>query len=159
MIRTPKYTDAAEMVALLGDAHTRSVYAGRLDFDEGEANRIICSAIQRHGFKSASGTWAQVACKDDRILGMIVGALQPVYLVHKQLCATDLFFVTAKGCPVRDAVALMDSFVQWGKAHPKVVEIQCGATGVMGSETAAAKILSRLGLEPFGSIHRMEVTR
>jgi hypothetical protein len=159
MIRPPKsFADALSIVEVLKWAHENSVYS-KLTFDELEANRLICQAIQRHGFKSRAASFVHVSEVEGKVEGFIIGALTPVYHCHKEVGASDLYWITTPKCPVRDRVGLMLAMVDWAKAHPHVVEITSATSGAMKGAEGAAKILGKLGFEPFGSIYRMEVGR
>lgn len=157
MLRTTKgFADAPGILDVLRWGHEHSVYAKRT-FHEAEANRIICQAIQRNGFTSPAGTFVMVSEVEGEIQGFIIGVLQPVYHVHTELGATDLFWIARPKCPARDRVGLMLGLVDWAKAHPKCVEITAAASDAMGGAEKATKILEKLGFERSGSIFRMEV--
>jgi hypothetical protein len=157
MLRGPKsFADAVGILDVLRAAHASSVYK-HLSFDEKEANRVICQAIQRHGFKTPAGTFVQVSEVAGKIEGFIIGMLHSVYHCHLEMAATDLWWITTPQCPVRERVGLMMTMVDWARAHPRVVEITSSASDAMGGADKAARILEKLGFKPFGSIYRMEV--
>jgi hypothetical protein len=159
MIRPPKsFADALGILDVLKWAHENSVYS-KLTFDEREAHRLICTALQRHAHKNRGGSFVQVAEVKGKIEGFLIGALTPVYHCHIEVGASDLYWITTPKCPVRDRVGLMLAMVDWAKAHPHCVEITSATSGAMKGADGAAKILVKLGFEPFGSIYRMEVQR
>lgn len=156
MLRVSKsFADAGGILDVLRWGHEHSVYAKRT-FHEAEANRIICSAIQRNGFKSPAGTFVMVSEIDGEIQGFIIGALAPIYNVHVELGASDIFWIAKPKCPVRDRVGLMLGLVDWAKHHPKCVEVNTTVSDAMGGAESAMKILEKIGFERSGSIFRME---
>lgn len=159
MLRGPKsFADVLGIIDVLRWGHENSAYRG-LTFDEKEANSVVCQAVQRHAHKNRTGSFVQVSEVEDKIAGFIIGVLQPVYHVHREVGATDLFWITQPKCPVREKVGLMLSLVDWAKAHPHCVEITSAASDAMGTASKAAPILEKLGFKPFGSIYRMEIAR
>lgn len=159
MLRPPKsFADALGILDVLKWGHENSAYR-HLSFDEREANRVICHAIQKHSHKNASGTFVQLSDVDGKIEGFIIGVLNPVYHCHVEMGATDLWWITKPKCPARDRVGLMMALTDWGRAHPRCVEITSSASDAMGGADKAARILEKLGFKPFGSIYRMEVQR
>lgn len=154
MLRGPNgFADALGILDVLRWAHAHSVYAG-LTFDEVEANRVICHAIQKHGHKNASGTFVQVSEVEGKVEGFIVGVLTRVYHCHVEVGASDLWYITTPRCPARDRVGLMVTFTDWAERHPKCVEVTVAASGAMGAEDRFVKILDKLGYEKFGSLYR-----
>jgi hypothetical protein len=54
----------------------------------------------------------------------------------------------------------MKGMVEWAESCPAVVEIKCGTTTTINDDAEkAGKILQRLGMAPYGSIYRKEVSR
>ena len=157
MLRPPRsFADATDMLAIVRWAHERSL--PNLTFDGAEANRVICSALQRHGFKSPSATWVQIAeNRDGDLTGFLLGALQPVNHCSKELAAVDLWWLAKPECSLRDFVGMMLSFVDFAKAHPRVAEVQSAPDDYSGRGEKAAQALEKIGFTRSGSIYRMQV--
>lgn len=156
MIRRATLGDVTAMVRLLDGALARSIYAGKGEINRVEANRLLFALIQRHGGVGGGGTWVTVCETDGEVSGMLVGILQPVLHVGTAFSATDLFWLTDERASPYDSAKLMLSFHGWAKAHPKCIEIVCGATGAMGEWEKAGGMLERMGLSRFGGLYRME---
>lgn len=161
MIRNPVFSDVPAMIDLIRWAHARSVYADLTPVDHREANRVLVNLIQRHGGRGEAGTWVQVAERDGKVVGLFIGVLNRTYQVFDGCTATDLVWLAGPDCSLRDAVAMMLSFVDWAKAHRKVVEIVCNASSAFGpnDEVRLAKALEKIGFERFGGLWRIVVAR
>ena len=157
MIRAAKgFADVTDMIEVVRWAHERSLTG--LTFDEAEANRVLCSAIQRNGFKSPAATWVQVAENaDGDVTGFLLGVLQPAMQCSKELAATDLWWLAKPDCTLRDYVGMMLSFVDFAKAHPRVAEVQSVPDDYSGRGEKAAKALEKIGFTRSGNIYRIGV--
>jgi hypothetical protein len=142
------------MMGVLREAHAQSAYA-KLEIDEPEAKRLLMGAIQRHGGKGEAGTLVNVAETDGKVEGLIIGVLQRVYFIGKDYTATDLMWVGTERASARDKIGLMLSLTEWAKAHRKVVEVVCNASGAFDAEKTA-RIMEKLGFAKFGGLWRME---
>lgn len=151
-LRAATYSDAPRMCEIMRWGYSRSdLYRGRATLDEVETNRIVCQAIQRHGFRHEGGTWVQVAEKDGAVEGFIIGIKSRVYQCAVEHSASDLWWIATPRCGMRDRIGLMKSLVAWAKASPKIIEVASYPSDVMGGAEAAEKILLRLGFQRSGS--------
>jgi hypothetical protein len=159
MIRDAMFSDIPRIVAIMREAYARSEYArrGLCGFDEKEAKRILVNAIQRHGRGRNSASFVQVAVENERVEGFIVGFLSRVYSVGDRLMASDLFWFATPLVSPRDPIRLMRNMIAWAKGVEGVIEIRCGTTAILQDPDKAGRILQRLGMARYGSIHRMEV--
>lgn len=151
-IRKATFSDAPRMVEIMRWGYGMSaLYRGRGSIDEVETNRIMCQAIQRHGGKGEGGTWAQVAERDGRVEGFIIGLKQRVYQCAVELGVCDLWWIGTPACPAKDKIALMKSLIGWAKASPKVIEVASYPSDVLGNAAQAERILLKLGFKRSGS--------
>jgi hypothetical protein len=159
MIRNASFPDIPRIVAIMREAYERSEYCrrGLCGFDEKEAKRLLVNAIQRHGRGRNSASFVQVAEEKGRVEGFIVGVLSRVYHVGDRLQASDLFWLATPLVSPRDPIQLMKNMIAWAKGVEGVIEIRCGTTAILQDPQKAGRILQRLGMTPYGSIHRMEV--
>ncbi len=159
MIRRATALDIPGIMAVLDWAFARSIYSGLCEIDRHEANRVLTNGVQRHGGKGAAGTWFTVAVANERIEGFVLGVLAPVYHIGDRCTATDLYWIGTDACPALAKIRLIDGMIQWGKAHPKVIEVVCGSTGALGDWEGAGRILERMGLAKYGGMYRMAVAK
>lgn len=154
MIRPAKMTDIPRLVDILKDAHSRSVYAGKVGVDERQARGLLAEAVMA-SFNSAA--FAKVSERAGQIEGFLIGITAPLYLIGDRLMATDLFWIATAQVEPRDPRQLMADFIAWAKANPLVFEVRCGTTPVIQAPEKAARILKRLGMNEYGQFHRLEV--
>lgn len=156
MIRDARFEDIPAIMAVIRWGYQQSDYAkkGLCGLDEKEAKRLLVNAIQRHGRGRNAGSFVQVAERDGKVEGFIVGILSRVYHIGDRLMASDLFWLCTPMVPPRDPRRLMRNMIEWGKGVDGVIEIRCGTTAILGDPERAGAILRSLGLEPYGAIYR-----
>lgn len=138
MVRAATYADAPAIMALLDEGYRRSKYR-EFTLDVPIARNLIVGAIQRTEVKGEGGTCVLVYGEHE-IFGVMVGIIDRIYHVAKELCATDLFFYVSKQCPSpRAFVELLRAFEDWAWSNPKVAKIDLGVTDIIGDP-------ARLGL-------------
>jgi len=154
-IRAAKFGDIPALAALMCEMHARSCYAGRAELDLKATKGLFFNAIQRHGGSVAGSTLANVAERDGTVEGFLIGVLDNCYHVLVELMATDLFtYVSERGDP-RDAIRLLEAFMKWAKANPRVIEVRLGATNAIGDFERTAVLYKRIGLEQCGGLYQM----
>jgi len=161
-VRPATFSDIPPILIFLQATYLRTHYAksGLAEIDVAETKRLLVNSIQRHGNSHGGATWVMIAEKNGQIEGILLGTLARVYSIFDRLMATDLLWVTSKEADPRDAIALMKSMVEWAKGCPHVIEIHCGATGIIADDpTVATRILAHLGFKQYGLISRMELER
>lgn len=155
MIRQARLQDIPELMRLLRNAHAGSHYATQCGIDDVAAKGLLMQVI--------AGAWegqtfAEVAEAAGTVEGFILGHTAPVYLIGDRQMATDLFWLASKRVDPRDPRRLMANMIAWARSRPDVIEIRCGATPVLQEPDKAGRMLKRLGLEPYGSFYRMEIS-
>ena len=120
MIRAAKFVDIPRMVELLCLAHAASKYAGRVPVSQSAAHTLLQQAVTRHGGQHAGGALVMVAEVDGEVQGLMVGALTRVYEIGEKLQANDLFLFVTPAAGKTDASRLLDAYIEWADANPKV---------------------------------------
>jgi hypothetical protein len=161
VIRNAAFADIPAIVSLLHAAYLRTHYArsGLVEIDIPETKRLLVNGIQRHGGKNGGACFVQVSDTGGAVTGLIFGTLVRVYSIGNKLACTDLFWLTAPGAAPLDGVTLMRNMIAWARSCPHVVEMNCGATAIMNDPAEAGRLLEGLGMERYGHLHRMELTR
>lgn len=160
MIRPAKATDIPAIVAFLIECHARSHYGcGPVNIDVVHTKKLLLMAIHRHDHKTENACWAEVVEHAGQICGLMVATMARVYAIGDKLMATDVIFATNGFAQPSDAARLLLDMVQWAKRSPYCFEIRCGVTSVIGDPERAGKLLQRLGMKPYGTIHRLELER
>jgi hypothetical protein len=154
MVRAAKFGDIPRLKELMVDLYQRSSYARfTLDLDHFKA---LCFEAIRSG---AMCLFVADGKNGGPVEGFLLGTTARLYQVGKELCATDMLFYVADGADRRAAGRLMDAFIAWAKANPKVVEITMGATDAVADYRRTAKLYARKGLRQEGVIYKMELVR
>lgn len=154
MIRPAIFGDMNRLLVLMKQLHERSVYADR-EMDEGQFRHLCQQAIMQH-HKGKGGclfVWEQGGV----IEGFIMGAVDRLYLIGKDLIASDLFTFTSTLASPRAAGKLIDAFIAWAKTVPGIYQIQMGVTGAAQDWHRAAKLIERRGFIADGAMFRMEL--
>lgn len=156
-VRAARFVDIPAMIQVLGDAYARSIYAGKTTFDGEGTRQILARALHRHGHQNNGGSLIMVSEKDEQVEGLMIGILDQVYPVLKDLMVTDLLFVFSERADPRDAREMIRQLIAWGEQNPKVVEIHLGVTDAIGDWERTGKLYERLGLERSGAMFRREI--
>ncbi len=137
--RPARSVDAFALVEILQERHPETRYADTVAIDEVVARKVFAHAAQRHGGQHEGATFLQVAESDERIEAFMLGELTRIYMVGDKLCATDLLLIGRKDCDPRALTPLVDAFLAWAEASPKVHEITLSwSDAVPGSEGVCA---------------------
>lgn len=156
-VRAAKFADIPAMTQVLADGYARSIYAGTATFD-GEATRqLLARALHRHGHQNNGGSLVMVSDKDGSVEGVMIGMLDQVYPVLKELMVSDLLFVFTERADPRDARDMIRQLIAWAEQNPKVVEVHLGVTNAIGDWERTAKLYERLGLQRCGAMFRREI--
>lgn len=161
MIRDAKYSDILAITRFLLERHSKTHYAasGRADMDVDEVKRLLGQGIGRHGHKNLGACWVQVVEYDDNIDGLMYATLHRLHAVYDKLFATELFWLTNDHAKVGDAQMLLQNMLRWAQKSPHVIEVQSGQTSVIGGlPEEHRKILKKLGMQDYGTIHRLELS-
>ena len=154
MIRAAKFSDIPRLIELMADGYSRSRYRERSAFDPKEARSLLMNCIQRHGSPGEGGSTVMVS---DPVESFIIGIMERVYFVGTALVAKDLlFYATEKSSPF-DSVGLLNAYVDWAKANPKVIEIQLSATDIIEETGAAEAMYRHMGFRRSGALYERSV--
>lgn len=154
-IRAAKFADVPALAGLLVEAHGRSVYAGTVvEVDPKEARALLVRSIQRHGGETCGSTLVLVAERDGMVSGVLLAVLDRILGIGTKLYATDVFFVCSPLVEAADPPAMLGAFSEWALRNPRVYEIVCGVTNVIGDPDRSGKLYERAGFARIGSIYR-----
>ena len=123
-IRAPLTTEVFGLVDMIVRLHPMTRFHGDVAVDEKYARTLLAQCIQRNGGQHDGGTFIRVCENDDgRLCGFVAGMLDRVYHVGDLLWAQDMFLLTEPDAPFRASTALIDGYVDWAWANPKVYEV------------------------------------
>lgn len=159
MIRRAAFTDIPRIYALMEEMYARSKYAGRGSIDAQKAKGLLMTCIQRHGAPGDGGTLVMVAEKEGAVVGFIIGILEGVYHIGRELMATDLYFYVSPKGNAGDAGALLDAVIQWAKSNPRVIELCFGVTDAIGDYQKPSALYRRRGFKQAGAMWEIALER
>jgi hypothetical protein len=154
MIRAAKFADVPRLIELMADGYSRSRYREKSAFDPKEARTLLQNCIARHGAPNEGGTMVMVS---DPVESFMIGIRERVYFVGTALVAKDLFLYATETASPFDSVGLVNAYVDWAKADPKVIEIQLSATDVIQETGAAEAMYRHMGFRRSGAIYERSV--
>lgn len=152
-IRAAKFADLPRLYGLICEGHARTPYARLCGVHEKICKQTLMGLVQRHngGQKGAGGGFVAVAALEDgQLEGVIVGLLQPFYLVCDRLEATDLFWYARPGAHALTGARLLRAWLKW---VPVGAIIRQGNTDATGSAEVSGRILERAGFRQVGKIY------
>jgi hypothetical protein len=145
-IRTAKPADMIELLNLMEAAHARSVYAGVDEIDRDYTRQMFTRAMHFNGHSNAGAVLFLISEKDGKIEGYFFGLLDRVYQIGKKLAATDVHFYLSADADPRDAIRIIDAYLEWCEGNPKVVEVRIGESNAFGEpDPRFAALLERKG--------------
>jgi hypothetical protein len=158
VIRDAKFIDIHAMTLFLQECHARSHYAaeGVVKVDVPETKRLLGAGLGRHGHKGIGACWLQVVDNDGRVDGLMYATLARVYGIGDKLFATDMFWATSERASPADALVLMRNMIDWAKTCPLVIEVRCAV--INDRPAVTARLLKRMGMQDYGSIHRLDLS-
>ncbi|ESZ60640.1 hypothetical protein NL532_24015 [Mesorhizobium sp. C120A] len=161
MIRNANAVDIPAILLLLVECYGRSHYAkaGVVQVDVMHTKKLLLMAIHRHDHQTENGCWIQVIENGGQICGLMLATLARVYVIGDRLMATDVLFVANGFAQPHEAGQLAKNMIQWAKRSPACIEVRCGATAVIEDPERTARLFERLGMKPYGTIHRLEFER
>lgn len=154
MIRAGKYADIIRLTELIVEMHEKSVYAEKTILKKDLFKNICSSALSQKGRRAC----LYVSENNEGVIeGFIVGMVDRIYGVTKELYATDLFFYMSERSSSKDAIGLILLFRRWAESVKGVIEIRLGITGAIGGWKRLQKIYERLGYKQDGVMMVKEI--
>lgn len=151
MIRKATQQDAPAIERLLRSTHARSKYAGIVGLSDRALADLVMYMIAAQGQNGPQGSYVAVAEEKGKVVGFIAGVLDRIYHFLKQMRAADLFLIN-EGSP-RNLPALVDGYMAWAIANPKVHEITLSWTDTVPGGERIAKLFERKGMTKMGEIY------
>lgn len=157
-IRPARFVDVNALVDMLVEQQRGSIYAGKVAVDKDHTRKMLAAMIHRHGGIHDGGTCVYVATDGvSEVCGFVVGVLARVYHIGVELMAQDAFLVVTKKAPRAAATQLLEAYIAWAEASPKVREIQLSHSAAIPGSERIGTLYRRKGFAPFGQSFRREV--
>lgn len=156
MIRAATLADLPRLHALVQEMHARSIYAD-IPLHQATVRSVLLDGVKRHGGLHASSTLFNVIEFRGQIEGMMLGILQPLYLICERLESQDFWLYCSKRAPAIGAAQLLDAYTEWASNNPKVHEVKLSWTDALHVDgDRLAKLYQRKGFARIGGIYRRD---
>lgn len=159
MIRPAKTTDVFAITDILVERSHDSRYEGIAAIDPKLARQMFAQAVQRHGGFTEGATFLMVNETKGEIDAFMFGTLNRIYVVGDKLAASDVFLLGKKDCNPRAMSRLIDAYVRWAEASPKVVEIGLSWADSLPGTEAITKDYERRGFTLRAKTYTREIRR
>jgi hypothetical protein len=156
MIRPAKFADTPAIERLLRSTQEKSKYAGRCAVNDKALNDLVMAMIAGQNQRGPQATYVTVCEHDGEVVGFMSGVLNRVYNIGDKLVASDVFLVN-EGSSMADTLKMIDGYIDWAKANPKVIEIGLSWSDAVGGGQTLAKLYKRKGFEVVGEQFEMRM--
>ena len=157
MIRPALTTDVFAIADILCERAKDSRYHGITAPDPKLARQMFAQAVQRHGGTTEGATFLMVNETDGEIDAFMFGTLNRIYVVGDKLGASDVFLLGKTDCDPRAMGGLIDAYVRWAEASPKVVEIGLSWADTLPDTETITKDYERRGFTLRAKTYSREV--
>lgn len=155
MIRPARFMDAPAIERLIRSQHERSKYATRTSISDKALSATVMAMLGQQGQPGPHGTYVAVAVEEGKVVGFIAGVLGRIYGVGRHLVAVDEFIVNEGRAS--HSLAMIDGFIEWAKANPKVIEISMSWSDALPGAERMAAVYQRKGFARTGEVFEMRL--
>lgn len=156
-VRPARSIDAPALASLLEERLPDTRYADVARVETKIARQMFAQAAQRHGGTTDGATFLMIAESDEgEIEAFILGSLCRLYGVFNILGATDNFLVGRKGCDPRAMNRLLDAYMAWADANPRVYEVSLSWADTFPGSDKIIAVYERRGFTLYGKSFRRE---
>lgn len=152
MIRAATHLDAPEIETMIRELHQASKYAGRADVSDKALGSLVINMLAMQGQNGPQASMVVVAEEKGRIVGFMAGTLDRLYFMLNKLVAQDLFLYVRPRNGVRHSLELIDAYVEWASANPKVLEIKLSWNDALPRAAVMSTVYRRKGFDLVGEI-------
>lgn len=156
MIRPARFQDQPQIEGLIRRRHAASKYAGRVGISDKALGALVLSAIAGMNQNGPQGSHVAVAEHRGRLSACIIGVFDRVYHIGDKLSANDLYLIN-EGKRAGDTLALIDSYVAWGTANRKCIEIMLSWSDTLPGAARIAPLYARKGFVKSGEMFEMRL--
>jgi hypothetical protein len=154
MIRAATFRDIPEIETMIGEMLAASKYAARMKLCAKDMRQFCMGLCHQQRSPLAGGSFLRIAEKADTTVAFMAGVLQPVYFVGDRLEAIDVFLY-ARPNAGSAASRLIDEYIAWASAHPKVIEIKLSWTDALPGAAKVGKLYQRKGASLSGEFYEI----
>ena len=155
MIRRATPSDYATIEALIRRQHKASKYAQRVTINDKALSQLMLGLHASQGQSGPQASFVTVSEEHGVVRGFIAASLSRIYNIGAKLGASDLFLVNEGSAGA--AMRLIDAYVAWASANPRVIEIGLTWTDALPRADRAAALYRRKGFVRTGEIFVMRL--
>lgn len=155
MIRPAIFQDIPGVEALIKDQHQRSKYLGRVQISDKVMRDLLMAACAGQNQNGPQATYFRVVEEDGLIVAFMLGTLARIYHIGNKLSAQDLFLCAFERTKAAYALKLIDGYVAWARANPKVAEIMLSWSDALPGAERIAEVYRRKGFELAGEMYEL----
>ena len=158
-VRPAKFVDIPEIIGLGKKCMATSRYADA-EIDEAVAKQTMMAAITSHKPTPEVGAMPVFVSDHDGLTGVIIGALQPSYLVLDSVTVTDLmWFVDRQVAHPGDGLGLLAALHEWADRYfAPVKQVHTVHDAVM-NPAVLGRMLARQGFRKSGYVFEKETKK
>ena len=155
MIRSAKFSDIPDIKRLLVRVHAKSKYATMTPLNDKALEDVVLSMIAGQKQNGPAATFVSVVEHNGKVQGFMAASLSRIYGICDKLTASDSFIIS-ESRKASDTVAMIDAYIDWAMANPKVVEIILTWSDAVPGGQKMAKLYSRKGFRQVGEFYEMD---
>jgi GNAT superfamily N-acetyltransferase len=155
MIRPAIFADTPAIERLLRRVHAKSKYASLTPLNDKALNQTVMSLIAGQNQNGPMATHVTVVEHQGKVLGFMAASLNRIYNICDKLVASDTFIIS-ESRRASDTVAMIDAYIEWAKANPKVIEIILTWSDAVPGGEKMAKLYTRKGFRLVGEQYEMD---
>lgn len=119
---------------------------------------MLTGLIAAQNQNGPGATFLVVSVKMGKVVGFMAGTLCRIYNILDGLAATDLFLINDDKNP-GDTRAMIDAYLDWAEANPKVLEIGLSWSDTMPRGEEVANLYKRRGFIKTGETYTFRVDK
>lgn len=152
MIRDARFQDIPEIAAMLREMHGASKYAGRVGISDKAVDALLMGSVAGQKQHGPQASFVAVAEHDGALTGFMIGVLDRVYHIGDRLTANDVFLHCRNTARPSDALRLIDAYIAWARANPRVIEIMLSWADTLPGAERIAAVYRRRGFRRIGEM-------
>ena len=154
MIRPAKFADIPALEKILHATHARSKYAGRSGINQKALEQMLTGLVAGQNQNGPSATFMVVSEKQGKVVGFMAASLGRIYNIGEKLCASDLFLISETSNRA-DTNKMIDAYIEWASANPKVIEIGLSWSDTISKGELAKNLYMRRGFTLSGETYTL----
>lgn len=155
-IRAAKFADTPAIEAIIRRTHARSKYAHRSGVNDKALNAAVLGMIAGQAQSGPQATHVTVCEQKGQVVGFMASTLARIYSVGDKLCASDVFLIN-EGNSVGDTSKMIDRYIEWASANPKVIEIGLSWSDTIHGQSSVARHFVRKGFTVSGETYTLRL--